>query len=122
MVRPKRRVLLASESLVLVSAGEPGGRPQAKAEMPAAGAGRRTSTERCLTAASRSFHGEGNRHQSGPEGLLDLAGVAGRGTFPEKNAEQKTPNRIIIKPCVGEPHGLKGPCSRRAGGDRRYRV
>ena len=49
------------------------------------------SAERCLKGPSRSCHGEGNRQQSGPEGLLDLSGVMGGGTFPEKNVEQERP-------------------------------
>ena len=114
MVRPERRVLLTSESLVRVSAGAPGSRPQAKAEMPTVRAGRqkplkekgareraatlsercshvRSSAERCLKGPSRSCHGEGKRQQSGPERLLDLSGVWGGGTFPEKSAEQERP-------------------------------
>ena len=113
MVRPERRVLLASASLVRVSAGAPGSRPQAKAEMPTVGAGRQKpiswgarkraatlsercshvifSAERCLKGPSRSCHGEGNRQQSRPERLLDLSGVWGGGTFPEKSVEQEIP-------------------------------
>jgi len=49
------------------------------------------SAERCLKGPSRSCHGEGNRQQSGPERLLDLSGVEGGGTLPEKNAEQERP-------------------------------
>ena len=49
------------------------------------------SAERCLKGPSRSCHGEGNRQQPGPERLLDLSGVEGGGTFPEKNAEQERP-------------------------------
>jgi hypothetical protein len=111
LVRPERRVLLASESLVRVSAGAPGSRPQPKAEMSPATAGRQkplkktgarkraassercshviVSAERCLKGPSRSCHGKGNRQQSGPEGLLDLSGVMGGGTFPKKSVEQE---------------------------------
>ena len=49
------------------------------------------SAERCLKGPSRSCHGEGNRQQSGPERLLDLSGVWGGGTFPEKSVEQERP-------------------------------
>jgi hypothetical protein len=113
MVRPERRVLLASESLARVSAGAPGSRPQPKAEMPPARAGRQKSilwrarkraatlsercshvilsAERCLKGPSRSYRVEGNRQQSSPERLLDLSGVAGGGTFPKKNVEQERP-------------------------------
>ena len=49
------------------------------------------SAERCLKGPSRSCRGEGNRQQSGPERLLDLSGVWGGGTFPEKSAEQERP-------------------------------
>ena len=116
MERPERRVLLASASLARVSAGAPGSRPQPKAEMPPARAGRQkplketgareraatssercshviVSAERCLKGPSRSYRGEGNRQQPGPERLLDLSGVWGGGTFPEKSAEQERPYR-----------------------------
>jgi len=49
------------------------------------------SAERCLKGPSRSCRGEGNRQQSRPERLLDLSGVEGGGTFPEKSAEQERP-------------------------------
>ena len=50
------------------------------------------SAERCLEGPSRSFHGEGNRQHSGiPDGMLDLSGVEGGGTFPKRNAEQERP-------------------------------
>jgi hypothetical protein len=114
MVRPERRVVLADERSVRVSAGAPGSRPQPGGEILVARAGRRkpvkeqgarkraatlsercslvtVSAERCLKGPSRSCHGEGNRQQSGPERLLDLSGVEGGGTFPEKNAEQERP-------------------------------
>jgi len=113
MVRPERRVLLAGARPVRVSAGAPGSRPQPKAEMPPARAGRqksvlrrakkraatvserysldKLSAERCLRGPSRSCHGEGNRQQSGPERLLDLSGVWGGGTFRQKEAEQERP-------------------------------
>jgi len=112
-VRPERRVLLTGASPVRVSAGAPGSRPQAKAEMPTVRAGRqksilwrareraatssercslvRLSAERCWKGPSRSCHGEGNIQRPGPERLLDLSGVVGGGTFPEKNAEQERP-------------------------------
>jgi len=44
-----------------------------------------------LKGPSRSCRGEGNRQQFSPERLLDLSGVWGGGTFPEKNAEQERP-------------------------------
>jgi integrase-like protein len=115
MVRPERRVLLAGESPVRVSARAPGSRPQPKAEMPPARAGRQkpvkeqgakkraaTSSERCSLVRlsserswggpSRSCHGEGNRQQPGQERLLDHPGVEGGGTFRKKSAEQERPN------------------------------
>ena len=49
------------------------------------------SAERCLKGPSRSCRGEGNRQQSRPEGLLDLSGVEGGGTFPKKSVEQERP-------------------------------
>ncbi len=137
MVRPERRVLLASESLARVSAGAPGSRPQPNAEMRPARAGRQKplqetgarkraatlsercshvifSAERCLKGPSRSCHGEGNRQQSSPERLLDLSGVAGGGTFPEKSAEQERP---YLAAQSGEDCGYKAGRlkSRRAG-------
>ena len=83
MVRPERRVLLAGARSVRVSAGALGSRPQPKADMPPARAGRQKplqktgarkraatssercshvilSAERCLKGPSRSYHGEGN--------------------------------------------------------------
>ena len=50
------------------------------------------SAERCWRGPSRSFPGEGNRQQSGPERLLDLFGVWGDGTFPKRIAEQERPS------------------------------
>jgi hypothetical protein len=45
-----------------------------------------------LKGPSRSCRGEGNRqHSAKPDGTLDLSGVVGGGTFPEKNAEQERP-------------------------------
>ena len=112
-MRPERRVVLTGASPVRVSAGAPGSRPQPKAEMSPATAGRQksimwrarkraaissercshviVSAERCLKGPSRSCHGEGNRQQSGPERLLDLSGVWSGGTFPEKSVEQERP-------------------------------
>jgi hypothetical protein len=114
MVRPERRVVLADGRSVRVSAGAPGSRPQSEGEIRQARAGRQEpvkeqgarkraatlsercshvifSAERCLKGPSRSCHGEGNRQQPGPERLLDLSGVEGGGTFPEKSAEQERP-------------------------------
>jgi hypothetical protein len=114
MVRPERRVFLTGARPVRVSAGAPGSRPQPKAEMLPARAGRRkplketgarsraaissercshviVSAERCLEGPSRSYHGEGNRQQPGPERLLHLSGVLGGGTIPKKSVEQERP-------------------------------
>ena len=114
-MRPERRVLLADERSVRVSAGAPGSRPQLEREIFTARAGRQKpvkeqgarkraatfsercslvtfSAERCSKGPSRSYHGEGNRqHSVRPEGMLDLSGVWGGGTFPEKSAEQERP-------------------------------
>ena len=50
------------------------------------------SAERCLKGPSRSCRGEGNRqHSARPEGVLDLSGVEGGGTFPKRIAEQERP-------------------------------
>src|SRR5579883_3369333 len=67
-----------------------------------------------LKGPSRSCHGEGNRQQSSPERLLDLSGVAGGGTFPEKSAEQERP---YLAAQSGEDCGYKAGRlkSRRAG-------
>ena len=51
----------------------------------------KSSAERCSGGPSRSYHGEGNRQQTGPEGMLDLPGVAGGGTSGKRNAEQERP-------------------------------
>jgi len=120
MVRPERRVLLASASLVRVSAGAPGSRPQPKTEMLAARAGRQKpvkeqgarkraatlsercshvifSAERCLKGPSRSCRGEGNRqHSAKPDGVLDLSGVVGGGTFPKSIGEQERPSPAVM--------------------------
>jgi hypothetical protein len=115
MVRPERRVVLAGESPVRVSAGAPGSRLQPGGEILSSraecrkplkerGANQRAATisernslvifsaERCLGGPSRSYHGEGNRQHSGrPDGMLDLSGVAGGGTLGKSNAEQERP-------------------------------
>ena len=116
MVRPERRELLAGASPVRVSARAPGSRPQPSGEILPARAGRRKpvkeqgakkraatssercslvklSAERCLRGPSRSCHGEGNRqHSARPEGVLDLFGVLGGGTFEESVVEQERPS------------------------------
>ena len=116
MVRPERRVVLADERSVRVSAGAPGSRLQAGGEirpteaecrkpLKERGARKRAATisercshvifsaERCLKGPSRSCHGEGKRqHSVKPDGMPDLSGVVGGGTFPEKNAEQERPS------------------------------
>ena len=137
MVRPERRGLLASESLVRVSAGAPGSRPQAKTEMSTVRAGRQkplkekgarkraatscercshviVSAERCLKGPSQSCHGEGNRQQPGPERLLDLSGVWGGGTFPEKSVEQERPY-LAVESDEGRAYKAGWPKSRGAG-------
>jgi hypothetical protein len=114
MVRPERRVDLAGASPVRVSAGAPGSRLQPSGEirprraecrkpLKERGANQRAATigERCslvtfsaerrLGGPSRSYHGEGNRQHSGPEGMLDLSGVSGGGTLGQSNAEQERP-------------------------------
>jgi hypothetical protein len=111
-VRPERRVVLTSESLVRVSAGAPGSRLQPegeirpsraecqkslqerKANQRAATISERKSlvkfsAERCLGGPSRSCRGEGNRQHSRPERMLELSGVSGGGTLGQNNAEQE---------------------------------
>ena len=114
-MRPERRDLLAGERPVRVSAGAPDSRPQSREEIPRTQAGRqkpvkgqgarkraatlsercslvKLSAERCLKGPSRSYHGEGNRqHSARPEGVLDLSGVQGGGTFSKRIAEQERP-------------------------------
>jgi hypothetical protein len=116
MVRPERRDFLADERSVRVSAGAPGSRLpsggeirpyEAECQKPLKerGARKRAATlsercshvilsaERCLKGPSRSCRGEGNRQYSArPEGVLDLSGVAGGGTFPKKIVEQERPS------------------------------
>ena len=113
-MRPERRVVLAGESPVRVSAGAPGSRLQPGGEILSSraecrkplkerGANRRAATisernslvkfsaERCLGGPSRSYHGEGNRQHPGPERMLDLSGVAGGGTQGQNKVEQERP-------------------------------
>jgi hypothetical protein len=116
MVRPARRDFLTGESPVRVSAGAPGSRLQAGGEirpyeaecqkpLKERGVRKRAATssercshvifsaERCSKGPSRSFHGEGNRqHSDKPDGVLDLSGVWGGGTFPKKIVEQERPS------------------------------
>ena len=115
MVRPERRVVLAGESPVRVSAVAPGSRLQPGGEIRPSraecqeplkerGANQRAATisernslvilsaERCLGGPSRSYHGEGNRQHSGTERMLDLLGVSGGGTLGQSNAEQERPS------------------------------
>lgn len=114
VVRPERRVVLAGESPVRVSAGAPGSRLQPGGEIRPSqaecrkplkerGANQRAATtgercshvilsaERCWGGPSRSCRGEGNRQHSGPERVLDLPGVAGGGTSGQSSAEQERP-------------------------------
>ena len=113
-MRPERRVLLAGERPVRVSARAPGSRPQPKGEIPPARAGRqkplkekgatkravthrercsldKLSAERCLGGPSRSCRGEGNRQQGRLEPLLDLSGVWAMARFERRIAEQERP-------------------------------
>src|ERR1700735_4219297 len=109
MVRPARRDFLADERSARVSAGAPGSRLpsegairlyEAECQKPLKqrGARKRAATlsercshvifsaERCLKGPSRSCRGEGNRqHSDKPDGVLDLSGVVGGGTFPKSN-------------------------------------
>src|SRR5579864_3919522 len=114
MARPVRRVVLAGESPVRVSAEAPGSRlqpggeirpSQAECQRPLKerGASRRAATnsernsldtlsaERCWGGPSHSRHGEGNRQHPGSERMLDLSGVSGGGTSGQNNSEQERP-------------------------------
>jgi len=73
------------------------------------------SAERCLKGPSRSYHGEGNRQQPGPERLLDLSGVEGGGTFPEKSAEQERP---YLAAWSGKDRGYKAGWLKSRGAGR----
>ncbi len=120
MARPERRIVLAGESPVRVSAGAPGSRLQPGGEirpsraecqkpLPERGANQRAATisercshvilsaERCLRGPSRSCRGEGNRqHSWKPERMLDLSGVAGGGTLEKSEAEQERPYQAAL--------------------------
>src|SRR6516225_5846491 len=112
MAPPERRIVVAGESPVRVSAGAPGSRLQPGGEIRPSraecrkplkerGANRRAATisersslvrlsaERCLGGPSRSCHGEGNRQHSRPEGMLDFPRVSGGGTLGKSKAEQE---------------------------------
>ena len=116
-MRPeRRRDVLADERSVRVSAGAPGSRlpsggeirpyeAECRKPLKQRGARKRAATisercshvilsaERCLKGPSRSCRGEGNRqHSARPEGVLDLSGVLGGGTFPKSIAEQERPS------------------------------
>ena len=113
-MRPERRVLLAGERPVRVSARAPGSRLQPGGEIRPSraecrkplkerGANQRAATisersslvrlsaERCLGGPSRSCHGEGNRQQGRLEPLLDLSGVEATARFERRTAEQERP-------------------------------
>ena len=118
-MRPERRIVLAGESPVRVSAGAPGSRLQPSGEIRSGraecqkplkerGANQRAATtgERCshvivsaerrLRGPKRSYRGEGNRQHSRPEGMLDLSGVSGGGTLGQSNAEQERPSLAAL--------------------------
>src|SRR5271165_3253038 len=108
MVRPERRVVLADERSVRVSAGAPGsrlqpggeirpGRAECRKPLKERGARKRAailsercslvklSAERCWKGPSRSCHGEGNRQHSGrPDGVLDLSGYGAVARFQRR--------------------------------------
>ena len=127
MVRPERRVVLAGESPVRVSAGAPGSRlrpsgvirpcrAECRKPLQERGANQRAATigERCshvivsaerrLRGPKRSYRGEGNRQHSGPERMLDLSGVSGGGTLGKSNAEQERP---YLAAWSGKDRGYK---------------
>lgn len=138
MVRPERRVSLAGESPVRVSAGAPGSRLQPGGEILSSqaecrkplkerGASPRAATisernslvtlsaERCLRGPSRSYHGEGNRQHPGPERMLELSGVSGGGTWGQSSAEQERPSLAASsgKDRAYKVGWLKSPGARR---------
>ena len=119
-MRPARRGFLADERSVRVRAGAPGsrlpsggeirpGEAECRKPLKKRGARKRAATlsercshvifsaERCLKGPSRSYRGEGNRQRSArPEGVLDLSGVWGGGTFPKNNTEQERPSPAAL--------------------------
>ena len=138
-MRPERRVVLTGESPVRVSAGAPGSRLQpsgvirpSRAEcrkpLKKRGANQRAATtgERCslvifsaerrLGGPSRSYHGEGNRQHSGPEGMLDLCGVSGGGTLGKSNAEQE---RSYLAASSGKDRAYKAGWLKSRGARRK---
>ena len=52
-----------------------------------------TISERCSLVKFSAEIGESNRqHSAKPDGMLDLSGVEGGGTFPKRIAEQERPS------------------------------
>jgi len=113
-VRPERRVVLAGESPVRVSAGAPGSRLQPEGEirprraecrkpLKERGANRRAATTVNAVASSnsqpkgvqegRAAHVTAKATDSilEPDGMLDLFGVASGGTSGQNSVEQERP-------------------------------
>src|SRR5579864_6490746 len=139
MARPVRRIVLAGESPVRVSAEAPGSRLQpggeirpsrAECQKPlkkreanqrAATSSERNSlvrlsAERCLRGPSRSYHGEGNRQHLGPERMLDLSGVSGGGTLGQSKAEQE---RSYLAAWSGKDRAYKAGRLKASGAGRK---
>src|SRR5512145_247789 len=114
MVRPERRVDLAGESPVRVSAEAPGSRPQSGGEIRPAERGVKSPCKRGEQASGpqhqvnaaasseyqpkgvpegRAAHVTAKAADSIPdsERMLDLCGVSGGGTLGQSNAEQERP-------------------------------
>ncbi len=113
MVRPERRVFLAGESPVRVSARAPGSRPQAGREIDRAQAGCRKPVQAGSNPAGRNLMNVVASSNYQPKGvregraahftakatdsnlelerLMDLSGVASGGTLEKKNVEQERP-------------------------------
>jgi hypothetical protein len=127
MVRPERRVVLAGESPVRVSARAPGSRLQPGGEIRPSRAECRKplkereanqraatisercslvtlSAERCSRGPNRSYRGEGNRQHPRLERMLDLSGVSGGGTLGKNKAEQERP---YLAAWSGKDRGYK---------------
>ena len=125
MVRPERRVLLASESLARVSAGAPGSRPQPNAEMRPARAGRQkplqetgarkraaTLSERCshvIFSAERCLKGPSHGFEYYRHGTLSLYAALDvkTGKVHGKTAARHTSEEFVD--FLGQVVGLCSP-------------
>ena len=139
MARPERRILLAGESPVRVSAGAPGSRPPPGEEIPWARAGRQKtvqrratkraatlsercslvtlSAERCLGGPSRSCHGESRQQTAGwvRNACWTSPGYGLAASFDRRRRNRRDPTRPPAsgKDCAYKAGGLKSRGARR---------